>query len=71
MQKLRVAKPLPADDYLIFQKGHAKLILHASGELELKNKHSSIYLSAFGDVKIKSNADVEIEAANHIHLNSE
>ena len=69
MQKLRVAKPLPADDRLIVQKGHAQIILHASGELEFKNKHASIYLSAFGEVKIKSDANVEIEAAKDIHLN--
>lgn len=71
MQKLRVAKPLSADDRLVLQKGHAQLILHASGELEIKNKHASIYISAFGEIKIKSDANVEIEAAKDIHLNSE
>ncbi len=62
---------IETDEGLALQYGHASFCLKQSGEIVLKNKHAAIHLSAFGEITIQGQANIVINSAHHIHLNTE
>ena len=62
---------IETDEGLVLQYGHAKFCLKKSGEIVLQNKHAAITVSAFGEISVQAQADIKIDSAHHIHLNTE
>ena len=60
---------IETSDSITLKIGHAALCLKRSGEIVLQNKHAEISLSAFGDIKIKGQSNIDLNAKRHIHLN--